>query len=109
MKVKKLNLWDINRHSNKLNVNLTSVLSSRASIRSSHADLQYSSKESSVERQSGSPCRIKFLHRNAGTVNNMKLRNSVEDLKYLKPSSPKYKKKLFKSLKNRMSGNRKEK
>lgn len=71
MRVKKLNLWELNNYSYKFPTNLTSVLNSRAGVKSSHYNYLYSSRDSSVERNVASPGVTAILKNEYSSVKNL--------------------------------------
>jgi hypothetical protein len=68
MKAKNLNLWEISKHSFKMNDNITSVLSNRAGVKTSHYNMLYSSRVKSIDRQTSSPGVSAIFQNNRSTV-----------------------------------------
>ena len=65
MKIKKLDLWEINKQAFKVWDKFTSVLSQRAGIKSKLFPILYSSREQSLERITTSPGVSRILNKNS--------------------------------------------
>lgn len=69
MKVRRLNLWEVSKQSYRTNNIMTSVLASRAGVKSKHYGYLYSSREQSAERKTESPG-VSLIMQNAPTAKN---------------------------------------
>jgi ribonuclease BN (tRNA processing enzyme) len=81
MRVKKLSLWELNNYTYKFPTNLTSVLNTRAGVKSGHYNYLYLSRESSVERNIASPGVTAVLRNEYSSVKSETQKSDAIDIK----------------------------